>query len=283
MRYCGTCDFAFAWPVPPFNAAELYSRAYMGKELQAGMEQYHSRLARRTEMLRHERLALPSPVQPMALEWLEANVPRGATILDIGCGIGGFMRALKTRRYHSVGIDVAEPVARALRDDGFEVWCGSITDAPKTWPQPTPAAITCFRILHHLPDPVAFLGSVRKRWCAPILIGQNVSPINQLRKDPKPQWFPNRTLGWWTEYSIEQALKAAGYSILEMSRRPKLVPIPVPLEAQRLIGDRLWRWPRARVAFLAARGIYSSLASRAARRLRFARPTEELLVIASPT
>ncbi len=277
MRYCGACDFVFAWPVPPFDAVDLYSRAYMGQENRADMDQYRSRLASRSQALRHEELALRSPVQLRALEWLEATVPMGATVLEIGCGIGGFMQLLRTRGYHAVGIDVAEPVVKALEDDGFEMWCGDATDAPKDWPQPTPSALACVLILHHLPDPVAFLSAVRERWSVPLVLAQTTHTALQTRIEARPSHYPPRALSWWSKRSIDLALTAAGYSIREITQEPRSITPGLPPEARKRISAALWRWPRARVAVI--RGL------RAASRIPFVRreQVEELLIIASPT
>src|SRR5436853_1929558 len=41
-----------------------------------------------------------------ALELLEASVPRGATVLDAGCGTGDLIEELVRRGYHPLGIDI---------------------------------------------------------------------------------------------------------------------------------------------------------------------------------
>ena len=285
MRYCGQCDFIFAWPVPKFNAVDLYSRAYMGQESQAEMDDYHSRLARRAEALQDESLALRSRIQRTALKWLEANTSKGASVLEIGCGLGGFMHALRARGYHAVGNDVAEPVVRALEADGFKMWWGTGSDIPQGWPQTEPAAVACFFILHHLPDPVAFLSAIRRRWCVPLIIGQGMFKEQVSKAQKNPSLFPSRTVGWWSERSIERALNAAGYSIREMTREPRGRSLPLPSEARKRIDAALWRWPKVRVAVVRARQMSLSTAYHAARRIPLVRSVTagELLVIASPT
>jgi SAM-dependent methyltransferase len=163
MRYCAKCDFAFAWPIPQISAADLFSGAYLGNEQRAEMHIFFRRLANRATALRHPSLAFRSPIQPKALNWLEANIPEGAPVLEIGCGQGGFMHALRGRGFHAVGNDVAEGVVRALENEGFEMWLGNLEDAPPEWPKPSPSAVACFFVLHHIANPVAFLSAIRER------------------------------------------------------------------------------------------------------------------------
>jgi len=54
-------------------------------------------------------------------EWLAPRVPRGAHVLDLGCGTGALLRALEARQVTGVGADVSGAMldrARAHRPDG---------------------------------------------------------------------------------------------------------------------------------------------------------------------
>ncbi len=192
MRYCAECDFGFAWPVPPINPVDLFSRAYTGNEQRAEMHVFSRRLANRADKLRHPSLTFRSPIQPKALNWLEAHIPEGSTVLEIGCGVGGFMHALRAQGFHAVGNDVAEVVVRALENDGFEMWLGNLEDAPPEWPEPSPSAIACFFVLHHVPNPVAFLSAIRERWQAPLILGQYAATMlrKRKRKDVRQSGLP---------------------------------------------------------------------------------------------
>lgn len=63
--------------------------------------------------------------QGFALAMVEAAVPRGAKVLDVGCGTGEMAEQLMRRGYEAWGLDIAAPMIRRARDrcasDRFEV------------------------------------------------------------------------------------------------------------------------------------------------------------------
>jgi len=67
--------------------------------------------------------------------WLDRRVPRGAAVLDVGCGTGALLRALGPRLQEGLGIDASTAmVARARRRGGqrlrFEAVDGPTVPAP---------------------------------------------------------------------------------------------------------------------------------------------------------
>ena len=245
MRLCRDCDFVFAWPVEHIDPVDIYSRAYRGGETRTEMDDYATRLGRRGIVVRNETIGLWSPAHHEALRWLEANVPKGSTVLEVGCGLGSFMRALRRRGYNAVGVDVAEPVVEAVKHEGFQAWCGTVDSIPDGWVQPQPAAIVSFFLLHHLTDPIAFLRAIRSRWSAPLIMGYNRAPT---KRTARVNNFPPRTWGWWSERAIARALKRAGYAAVEITKEPKGTPqLFLPPRLHRSISALLWRWPRLRV------------------------------------
>lgn len=280
MRLCRDCDFVFAWPITDTDPVALYSRAYAGCESQAMLEDYQVRMKRRTTSIRHESVGLRSPAQLRALGWLETNVPKGSTVLDIGCGVGVFMHALRRRGYEAVGVDVAEPVVEVLRHEGFQVWHGTVDTIPKNWAQP--AAITCFWVLHHLSAPMAFLSSIRDHWPrSPLLIGCGRPPTVETAL---PCHYPPRAWGWWTERAITRALTLAHYNVGVVEEATNPIKA-LPRYLVRAVSPVIWRWPRLRV--LASRAFHPGL------RLPFgllgalASPKREMtrdwFIVASPT
>ena len=47
--------------------------------------------------------------------WLEARVPAGATLLDLGCGTGALLRALRPRLADGIGVDVSPEMLAVAR------------------------------------------------------------------------------------------------------------------------------------------------------------------------
>lgn len=54
--------------------------------------------------------------QPPLLRALLAQLPRPATLLDLGCGAGQDARDLSARRYRAIGMDLAGPLLRFARE-----------------------------------------------------------------------------------------------------------------------------------------------------------------------
>lgn len=58
-------------------------------------------------------------------------LPRGSKVLDAGCGQGTWLRFLRSKDYHPVGLDYSLPLLRAAyRQGGQSLILGSILDLP---------------------------------------------------------------------------------------------------------------------------------------------------------
>lgn len=59
--------------------------------------------------------AVPEDLAPR-LRWLLSRVPRGATVLDLGCGAGEFSAAMTKAGAHVIAVDVAAEALRRARE-----------------------------------------------------------------------------------------------------------------------------------------------------------------------
>lgn len=213
MRKCTDCGLFFADPMAlPASAEEIYSKAYDGKgKGEAGdFNNFANKLRYRKALLRVRRYLLP-PTSLKTLKWLQRNLPRGATVLEIGCGPGYFMHTLRRNGFKAIGIEPGEKPASILKDEGFRIWHGTLDNYPTDWP--VPEAVISFGMLHHLTDPLGFFKTLRHRFPqAPLILYE--SHTNTLlfatRRD-LPGSLPPRYFTWWTGPSLGRALRHAGF------------------------------------------------------------------------
>ena len=89
----------------------------------------------------------------------------GGSLLDIGCGSGGFLRAIASPAWKLSGIEMSAKAARrAVRETGADVYVGDILSA--SFPAAHFDVITCFHVFEHLYDPVGALKQVA-HWLKP--------------------------------------------------------------------------------------------------------------------
>jgi SAM-dependent methyltransferase len=74
----------------------------------------------------------------------------GCSVLDVGCGSGGFLAYLKKRRPHmrAVGCDISPVAVERAKQAGFEAYVHDIGTTPLS---ETYDYITCFDVIEHTP------------------------------------------------------------------------------------------------------------------------------------
>ena len=111
--------------------------------------------------------ALPADAVPeelvLRLGWLLAHVPRGATVLDLGCGAGEFSAALTKAGAQVIAVDVA---AEALRRAGERVagLDARLWSAGEPLPVDDNAAdvVWAGEVIEHVADVAPWLSEVRR-------------------------------------------------------------------------------------------------------------------------
>lgn len=243
MRHCAPCRLVFANPMTlPESPESLFTKAYEGLLENTGMESYGQRIKLKKEMkdanVDSDRTRVYG-AYIKAMAWLKANVPRGSVVLDIGCGVGHFLADLHKNGFTPVGLDVAEGVVEMLRDEGFEVWHGTIESVPPNWQQPV--VCSSFFVMHHLQDPVGFLTTIRNKFPKATLL---IAAWNQY---PSPQQFsaaslPPRSLAWWGKQSLRKAMEKAGYQIEFVSEPLGPSEFEMPWIIRRLFSRKSESW-----------------------------------------
>lgn len=89
----------------------------------------------------------------------------GGAVLDLGCGTGGFLSAVKSPSWKLYGVEMSENAAKFARERcGAEVYVGDVLDAP--FPPNSFDAITCFNVFEHMYEPREVLRRVAE-WLKP--------------------------------------------------------------------------------------------------------------------
>jgi len=220
----------------PESPESLFSKAYQGLSEYVGMEDYRYRINNK-DIINFRTRTWGAYIQAMA--WLKANVPRGSVVLDIGCGVGYYLAALRKKGFTPVGLEVAKGPVDMLTDQGFEVWHGTVDSVPHNWKQPE--VCISFFVMHHLQDPVGFLATIRNKFPTASLV---VVAWNQY---PSPQKLtaaslPPRALAWWGSHSLRKAMEKAGYQLEVVSEPIAPSEFEMPRIIRRLFPHKSRSW-----------------------------------------
>jgi SAM-dependent methyltransferase len=263
LSACPACDGVALTPVERVRGFELIRCNRCGLEFtanpQRGIEKYSEVYSGRGAFLDDTRpyfgpatrLALevdaylrPRPYLTSAEKWvlrkLSTNVPKGAVILDIGCGAGRFLAVLRREGYRPVGIDPVPAMIKMLAMRGFHVSLGAVPGI--NWDGPEPAAVVMFEVLEHLQDPVSALREIHERFPSAFFGASVPSPIRAgLERGIRGEsdYPPNHYLRWTPE-SLQFALKRAGYSGVEVIA-PKPQSVEFAPGASRLLPESALR------------------------------------------
>lgn len=216
---CSSCGLNFSDPL--YYDRHFYAEWYMKN----GDPYHYSDQFQVTKLLRKQPekvYSFLSSNQSFALRQINKRFKKGRKILDIGCGSGSFLFALKQCGYIPFGVDIVSPVIEELRLAGFNVVQGSAEDVPKGWGDFE--VITLFEVLEHLPDPIKFLDGIKSRWPNASLILSVPDPkrINLLFQEREKADYPPHHLTRWTPKALKILLSRAGYKEFKIKRfRPR--------------------------------------------------------------
>ncbi len=240
-RVCSSCTLTFADPLTrEQDPVALFSDAYRGDVATNDMTDFHDRVQQRTVIL--DDLGSPelwfwTPAFDQVLDWVQRTVPAGGTVLDLGCGLGFFLHALRKRGFNAVGLDVADDPVRLNRQDGFEVWQGPVESLPDNWQQAD--AVVSFFMIHHLENPTAFFDTVRARYPQAPLAVAAYGPTNI----GQAASLPPRTLIRWNSKGLGAALGRAGYTTELHDVRSTGIEL-APVAKVRRLAAKTARYPR---------------------------------------
>ncbi|AMY11634.1 putative S-adenosylmethionine-dependent methyltransferase [Luteitalea pratensis] len=99
---------------------------------------------------------LRAVVQGGRVRMLRRWLSPGATVMEVGCGEGQLLQAIKADgdpSWRVVGVDISEDACEALRRTGLEMRCAQFEDLD--WPASTVDLVIMNQVIEHLADPRA--------------------------------------------------------------------------------------------------------------------------------
>lgn len=236
LARCDECGVTYT--VNPDYAQERYVAAYEAGAAESPVpaEAYIYRAP--AGRLRLEAAAFPRLIPPprltaaerVALRWLRARAPRGALVVDCGCGTGRFLRALSKAGLQPAGVELSESLVGLLRRLHLDVIVGGAPDFP--WRGPCPFAITFLEVLEHLPDPGGIIAPLRDRFPASWILATVPTPSRAYLlsgTERNASDYPPNHYVRWTPAGLTRFFERLGYSQV-------LIVVPPPLGSEMIPG-----------------------------------------------
>ena len=186
-------------------------------------------------------------VQGGRVRMLRRLLPVGATVMEVGCGEGQLLQAIKAdgdRSWRVVGVDISEEACDALRRAGLEMQCAQFEQLD--WPDGTVDLVIMNQVIEHLADPRACVARAAAllRPGGRLLI--ETPSVGSWDRD----WVaPDRWGGWhcprhWSLYTRDSLTSLLAQQGLRVERTAYLLsPFIWAHTLQNVVRDRpAWRW-----------------------------------------
>jgi 2-polyprenyl-3-methyl-5-hydroxy-6-metoxy-1,4-benzoquinol methylase len=157
---CDQCQVSFVYPL--FVEKKDYDEIYADAENLSGYDKYYA--------LSQRILSADNPLDVMSglgdeyayvISRLRACVPKGSSVLEVGCGFGYLTYSLNRSGYNATGVDVSEiSVNRATKTYGPYYQCIGLNDFSQLHGRRFDC-IVLTEVLEHVMDPISFLNSLK--------------------------------------------------------------------------------------------------------------------------
>ncbi len=183
------------------------------------------------------------------------------SVLDVGCGSGLFLEAVRQRGLEGCGLDANPASVQTCLDKGLHAMCVGLEDVDASLGEQYDA-ITMFHVVEHLVDPVSALVSLRRLLKPGGLIAISVpySPMSFETDWLDPLNRPPHHLTRWNRASLRTLARAAGLkeriliqpsrsvlsrtmSTLQLKRHLPAITGVSRVKRKLLFATRIIRWP----------------------------------------
>jgi len=144
----------------------------------------------------------------------EEKIPKGSSVLEIGCSSGYFLAALQERGYDVYGNEWNPEDAAYVREVG-EIPCEE-GDLKDIYPGRTFTAIAAIHVLEHQPDPIQWLRDVKSRLIGGGYLYLEIPSLNDALltiydiPEYRDFWYRDAHLTYWTRETVLAAFSALG-------------------------------------------------------------------------
>ncbi len=204
---CEACGLVFVSPRPSAeNIRSLYDAAYYrGAGFDTSVH-YDQEL---------ENPATKEEVTKRVLERLMVVKSPPADLLEVGPGMGHFMRAAAGAGFHAVGVEMSPYAASVLRKQGMEVLVGTLPEVKL--PGSSFDAVVAVEVIEHLLDPKEFFSEVARILRPGGIFYYETGDIDcESARRLGPGWdyiMPEGHLYYFSPRTLSRYLKEAGFQI----------------------------------------------------------------------
>jgi methionine biosynthesis protein MetW len=97
-------------------------------------------------------------------DWIVNRIEEGSTVLDVGCGDGGVILYMKSKKeFNAVGVDISDICLNFLDSKGVEVIKFDVNDFHGIENLPEVDYVMMLEVLEHMPNPEKFLNIISKK------------------------------------------------------------------------------------------------------------------------
>lgn len=221
LAWCDACAFGFLTPRPSpaqvasfYDTPDYYTHGTQAAKRPASPWHEKIRVAIAWRLDKGRELYQTPELAKRALG--KADL-RGARVLDLGCGSGGFLAAMKEQGATVTGVEPDEKAREAVRSRGIAVHAGTAEDVPSEVMSQRFDVIATQHVLEHCVDPLKALRNV-KQMLAPggvyLCDVPNNNAIGLRRAGAAWHWLDvPRHINFFTRKSLAEAARRAGLEV----------------------------------------------------------------------
>lgn len=132
--------------------------------------------------------------------------------IDLGCGVGRFLRALQICGQSAIGYELSQQLVDRLRKHGRDVRQGAVDEFLAQ--MQTADAISMLEVIEHVPNPGDIVARILHEKRPKLMFV--VVPDWSIRRKFDPQFalhdVPPNHLSWWSAQSLQRLMEHEGYS-----------------------------------------------------------------------